>query len=177
MAATNLILEAYASNYWCPFSMAGTPHIIGINRQIDASDPLPSCRCLGGNCTVWRWVDDTHGYCGLAGLTQPALDAPVPPVTPAAPATQHFNTNAHGNYQVFSGAGHLLGVDVGQSGGTGEALSLYDSVGATTGLIIAMDASTGRSFNTYSLPIANGLYVTLLGAGQSASVAIWYTVG
>jgi len=92
---------------------------------------------------------------------------------PAYPSIRFKVINAHGSTQIVTGPAALVGIDVGVSGGTGELLSVYDGVGATN-LLFTMEASTGRSFDTHELPLANGLYATLAGSGQPASVAIWY---
>jgi len=91
-------------------------------------------------------------------------------------ATKFATLNAHGGVQILTGRGWLLGVVVGTVGGSGEVLSIYDGVGAS-GLLFTLDATTGRSFECYQLPIQNGLYASLAGSGNAASILVWYQAG
>lgn len=89
--------EADAKTKWCPMTrQLGTLSIRELpsekegivsmgsqNRGYQMGRALPNCMCLASDCMMWRWVrtnikdadgnitvpsDDTHGYCGLAGV-------------------------------------------------------------------------------------------------------------
>lgn len=70
-----------AKEKWCPFARVavtethGTPAFNRVTDR-DAKKPGPSVGsfCIADRCMAWRWgydqngtLNETHGYCGLAG--------------------------------------------------------------------------------------------------------------
>jgi hypothetical protein len=62
--------EAQAGQLWCPMSRFegndGSAKRWSIFNNEVTTNP-PECRCIASQCAMWRWADDTTGYCGLAG--------------------------------------------------------------------------------------------------------------
>ncbi|WP_144306975.1 hypothetical protein [Oceanidesulfovibrio marinus] len=55
LTTTSCIEEHEAKKHFCPLS-----HMFGENWSGFE-------KCEGRRCMAWRWVDSTHGYCGMAG--------------------------------------------------------------------------------------------------------------
>lgn len=57
------------NRFWCPHVRCGGDELPYDNCQANHRNPFYA-RCIGCECSQWRWADDNkeEGYCGLAGV-------------------------------------------------------------------------------------------------------------